>query len=96
LKPLVMDNRFFILSLTLIGLLALFGSTALPFLGMLFLTIDLQISSRSNPEEVHNIKIMPKEKRVSCDCLGFKFHGYCSHIKFYKKMIRRVINDSTN
>jgi len=49
------------------------------------------ISSRSNPDVLHEIKIYPEEKRVHCDCLGFRFHGYCNHIKFFKKTIKKLI-----
>jgi len=51
------------------------------------------ISSRSDPEVLHEVKIYPEEKRVSCDCRGFRFHGYCNHIKFFKKAIKKLIQE---
>ena len=51
------------------------------------------ISSRTNPTVLHEVKIDPKKKRVFCDCQGFRFHGYCNHIKFYKKTIKKLMEE---
>jgi len=82
-----MDGRFFILSLILIGLLSLFGSIAIPLLGTVYLTIN----SRSRPEEIHTVIIDSDNRQVFCDCPGYQYHKRCGHIKFYKKLIRRLI-----
>jgi len=84
---LVMDGRFFILSLILVGLLSLFGSIAIPLIGTVYLTIN----SRSKPTEIHTVIVDEENKRVYCDCEGYRYHKRCGHIKFYKKLIKRLI-----
>lgn len=48
------------------------------------------IASRSNPDELHNVKYHPETNTVTCDCPGFRYHGYCSHIRFFKPTIKTI------
>ena len=42
------------------------------------------MTSTSHPDTTHQVTYHPTTNNVTCDCPGFRFHGYCKHIEFYK------------
>jgi len=48
------------------------------------------IASRSHPEDLHKVEYDPKTNRVFCDCPTYRFHGYCSHIRYFKPLIKTM------
>ena len=61
-----------------------------PFFSMAEITIRVQ--SRTDPGVVHIIVIDSEKQTVHCSCDGFRFKGRCEHIKFYKKLIKSLID----
>ena len=39
----------------------------------------------------YEVFVNTDKKIVMCGCKGFMTHGYCKHIKFYKKLIKELL-----
>lgn len=51
------------------------------------------IPSTSTLLKRYDIIIDTTKGTVNCDCIGFKTHGRCKHIKFYKKLIKPLLHE---
>jgi len=51
----------------------------------------IKLMSTTDPEQSYIITVDRVHKLVDCTCTGFRTHGYCKHIKFYKKIIQEFI-----
>jgi len=49
------------------------------------------MSSRTIPQQLHQLRFDPETKRVKCTCPAFRYRGRCSHIKFYKETFLKMI-----
>lgn len=56
--------------------------------------ITLILNSRSDPNQIYNINIDVEKKTVECDCKGFRIHGKCSHIRFYRHLIGTLLDET--
>jgi len=56
--------------------------------------VVLKINSRTDPDMIYHVIINTKTKSVSCDCMAGRTIKYCSHIKFYKGLIRRLMHEN--
>ena len=54
----------------------------------------LKINSRTDPDLIYHIIVDTEKKSVNCDCQAGRIMGYCSHIKFYKSLIRRLMHEN--
>lgn len=52
---------------------------------------ELKVASSSDPSTVYTITVEKDPERVSCTCTGCMVHGYCKHIRFYKKAIGKLL-----
>jgi len=53
----------------------------------------IKLVSTSNPDESYTIEVQKDPDHVSCTCQGFKTHGRCKHIKFYKHLIQGFLHE---
>jgi len=56
--------------------------------------VVLKISSRTTLHVTYNVIIDTEKKSVICDCTAGRIMGYCSHIRFYKGLIRRLLHET--
>jgi len=54
----------------------------------------LKINSRTKTDLIYHVIIDTDKKSVTCDCTAGRIMGYCSHIKFYKGLIRRLLHET--
>jgi len=54
---------------------------------------EIKVASSSDVSTVYTIRVEGGPDRVSCDCTGCVVHGYCKHIRFYKKAIRKLLGN---
>jgi len=52
---------------------------------------ELMVASSSDTTRVYTITVERDPDRVYCSCTGNMVHGYCKHIKFYKKAITKLL-----
>jgi hypothetical protein len=52
---------------------------------------ELKVASSEDLSRVYTITVERDPKRVYCTCTGCMVHGYCKHIKFYKKAIKKIL-----
>ena len=57
------------------------------------LLADLKVASSEDLSRVYTITVERDPDRVSCSCTGCMVHGYCKHIRFYKKAIKKLLED---
>ena len=55
------------------------------------LKYSFAVHSTSELCKIYNVVIEIDPSRVYCDCLGYRSHGYCKHIKIYKTLIAKVL-----
>lgn len=56
--------------------------------------IKMQMPSTSDLNKHYTITIDQELKIVKCDCIGFAFWGRCKHIKFYKRLIKKLMHET--
>lgn len=56
------------------------------------LITELKIASSEDLSRVYTITVERGPDRVSCTCTGCLVHGYCKHIRFYKKAIKKLLD----
>jgi hypothetical protein len=52
---------------------------------------EIKVASSSDTSRVYTITVEKNPDRVSCTCTGCMVHGYCKHIRFYKKAIKKLL-----
>jgi len=52
---------------------------------------ELKVASAEDLSRVYTITVEKSPDRVSCSCTGCMTHGYCKHIRFYKKAIKKLL-----
>ena len=60
------------------------------------LVTEIKTISTTDPSKMYTVSVEKAPDRVSCDCFGCRVHGYCKHIKFYKKTIWLVLGYDTD
>lgn len=53
---------------------------------------EIKVASCEDLSRVYTITVETGPDRVSCTCTGCMVHGYCKHVKFYKKAIKKLLN----
>ena len=54
---------------------------------------DFKIPSTTDLSKYYSITVECDPPRVSCTCTGCAVHGYCKHIRFYKKAIGKLLGN---
>ena len=54
----------------------------------------LKINSRTKTDLLYHVIIDTDKKSVVCDCTAGRIMGYCSHIRFYKGLIKRLLHET--
>lgn len=52
---------------------------------------ELKVASSKDLSRVYTIRVERDPDRVFCSCTGNMVHGYCKHIRFYKKAIKKLL-----
>jgi hypothetical protein len=52
---------------------------------------ELKVASCEDLSRVYKITVEKDPDRVYCTCTGCMVHGYCKHIRFYKKAIKKLL-----
>jgi len=52
---------------------------------------ELKVASSSDVSRIYTITVEKSPDRVYCSCTGNMVHGYCKHIRFYKKAIKKML-----
>ncbi|GAH02284.1 unnamed protein product [marine sediment metagenome] len=52
------------------------------------------LTSTSDYKNYYTIKIDTEIQTVECSCIGCVIHGYCKHIKFYKRLIKKLLHEN--
>jgi predicted nucleic acid-binding Zn finger protein len=52
----------------------------------------LRVPSNTIPDKTYFLTITKTPERTYCECLGFKTHGYCDHIRKNKTVIEEFLN----
>ena len=52
---------------------------------------EIRVASSSDTTKIYTIRVEGCPDRVYCDCTGCCVHGYCKHIRFYKKAIKKLL-----
>ena len=51
----------------------------------------IKTMSTTEPSQIHTITVEKNPDRVYCTCTGCMVHGYCKHIRFYKRTIGKLL-----
>lgn len=52
------------------------------------------VHSTTQPKVIYHVVVERDPPRVWCDCVGYRSHGYCKHIKMYKALIERLLSSN--
>ena len=50
-----------------------------------------QVHSTTQYKKLYWVTVEWDPPRVYCECQGYRTHGYCRHIKMYKRLVDRIL-----
>jgi len=55
------------------------------------MVVEFEVQSTSDLDTKYKIQVYPGYNYVECSCKGFQIRKRCSHIRFYKKLIKEIL-----